>query len=114
MRGGMGKKAKTDYQAIALQVKAVMQTSGSAHLDGLMTQLVQAGDNGNACDFFEVLVAKADKDTLQALKDALPKSKNIDARVENCYGKLVPEFAMLCASIEFQLKQKREMEKAIK
>ena len=91
-----------------------IQSSGSAQIDGVITQLVQAGDSGNAEAGFEQLVGTTDIGTLQAMMKDLRRSKCLESRVENCYGKLAPEYVQLCQAIEQSEKQKRELEKAIR
>jgi large subunit ribosomal protein L40e len=113
LRGG-GKRAKTNYVEFAQQLKVGIQSSGSAQIDGVITQLVQAGDSGNAEAGFEQLVGTTDIGTLQAMMKDLRRSKCLESRVENCYGKLVPEYVQLCQAIEQSEKQKRELEKAIR
>jgi hypothetical protein len=111
---GGGKRAKTNYVEFAQQLKVGIQSSGSAQIDGVITQLVQAGDSGNAEAGFEQLVGTTDIGTLQAMMKDLRRSKCLESRVENCYGKLVPEYVQLCQAIEQSEKQKRELEKAIR
>jgi large subunit ribosomal protein L40e len=112
LKGG-GKRAKTDYEKMATEAKESVQATGDGVIDGVMKDLVAAGDN-DPSDNFELLVGKADAGVLKEVLEKLSVSKNLETRVSYCYGLLVPQYLQLMRSIKQHEMMLSQLEKAIR
>eukprot|EP00973_Karenia_brevis_P003847 531682-Karenia_brevis.AAC.1 len=114
LRGGMGKRARVDYNEVARCLKLSIQPTSMPAINTIMQEIVAAGESDEPDQAFEALVGRCPLERLQQISQGLADSKNIETKIENGYGLLVTEFADLTAQITTMEAIKNEMEKAIR